>query len=78
MEKVLVFRANMTFKPSVIEEARHKILEEIKDGVVIVPPWLSLVGVYDEVTVHGGPENVDGNGAVLRLVLESRGANGLT
>ena len=49
-------------KADVLEKERLKILEEIKDGVVVLPPWLLLVGVYDEVEVPappGGPSGAE-------------------
>lgn len=74
MEKILVFQSNVMMKADVLEEKRLKILEEIKDGVVVLPPWLLLVGVYDEVEVPEPP--VDRR--VLRIIMERRGDNGPT
>ena len=47
---------------------RKRILEEAKDGVVVIPYWIELVGIYDEVTIGGGREEE----SVLRLIIESR------
>ena len=74
MEKILVFQSNVMMKAAVLEEERLKILDEIKDGVVVFPPWLRLVGVYDEVEVPETP----GDRRVLRIIMERRGDNGPT
>ena len=68
MEKILVLRPRMAIRDGKLEEMRKRILEEAKDGVVVIPYWIELVGIYDEVTIGGGREEE----SVLRLIIESR------
>ena len=68
MEKILVLRPRMAIRDGKLEEMRKRILEEAKDGVAVIPYWVELVGIYDEVTIGGGCEEE----RVLRLIMESR------
>lgn len=54
MEKndVLIIRSNLFIKPDKMKDLREGILEQMKDGVVLLPPYCEAVVVPDDLDIQ--------------------------
>ena len=50
-DEILVIRCNMMLYPDELEQERQKVMEQLKDGVVVLPGYMQPVIVPKDVEI---------------------------
>lgn len=50
-DEILVIRCNMMLYPDELEQERKKVMEQLKDGVVVLPGYMQPVIVPKDVEI---------------------------
>ena len=59
-DEILVIRCNLTLYPNELEQERKKVMEQLKDGVVVLPGYMQPVIVPKDVEIRlEGEKDVD-------------------
>lgn len=58
-DEILVIRCNLMLYPGDLEKERQKVMEQLKDGVIVLPGYMEPVIVPKDVEIRleGGDEN---------------------
>ena len=59
-DEILVIRCNLMLYPNELEQERKKVMEQLKDGVVVLPGYMQPVIVPKDVEIRlEGEKDVD-------------------
>lgn len=68
MAGIVIFKVNCMLKPEHMQKIRNSIIKQIKDGVVVIPHYIRIEYVSNEITENCEFRFLDADGNVEVIV----------